>query len=346
MTTRTADLPVSRLALLLLLCASMTMVQDWVGTLTLYSPSFAARRELMHESVLANRLPDGAQSWPELGANGLNIRVTVVYLAEGVRRLTDLKVGQVYRLIDAVALFAALIALFFYLRASVPPEYALLGLIYLSATLPLTAFFAYFHPWDRVSLLMWICLLLLLRADRIWLFTVLLAFSVTVKFDTILLPTLYWLVRVTRENWVSVSVRAAALFVVTFGVWILLQVVFGSLSYWDPWIQVQRNISDFAALPARFPPVLGFGLPVLLALAGLRDEPHFTRMSAIFGFLLLIMFAIITNFVEYRAELPALILILPAALGTLHRLLAMPARQPELARPLSRHADLVGQAQD
>lgn len=81
----------------------------------------------LHEGILHNRLPAGAQTWKDLGANSVNTRVGVVYFAEAVRRLTGEDVNNVYRVIDSIALFAALIVLFVYLRTFVPESYALLA---------------------------------------------------------------------------------------------------------------------------------------------------------------------------------------------------------------------------
>jgi hypothetical protein len=114
------------IGLLIVLSFSITLVQDWVGRSTFYS-QVRSKTLALHEGILHNRLPAGAQTWKDLGANSVNTRVGVVYFAEAVRRLTGEDVNNVYRVIDSIALFAALIVLFVYLRTFVPESYALLA---------------------------------------------------------------------------------------------------------------------------------------------------------------------------------------------------------------------------
>jgi len=311
---------IAAIGLLVILSFSITLVQDWVGRSAFYAHEVEARRLALHESILHNRLPAGAQTWKDVGGNSVNTRVAVVYFAEGARRLTGRDVNDIYRVIDSIALFSSLIVLFIYLQTFVPPVYALVGVLYLGAVLPLTSLFGYFHPWDRVSLLAWTTLLLLLRVGRFGAFTALLAFSVTIKFDTILLPALYWLVRVTRRNWPAVTAQTAALFALTFGMWLALLWAFPSgFTGISPLSQIRVNVGDFRSLLVAYPPLIGFGAPLILAALGLRHESRFAVASAGFGLLLLTVFAVLSNFREFRAELPALILILPPALGTLVR---------------------------
>lgn len=326
---------IAAIGLLVVLSLSITLVQDWVGRSTIYAPGFEAKRLVLHESILHNRVPAGAQTWGDVGANSVNTRVAVVYVAEVARRLTGRDVNDIYRVIDSVALFASLIVLFFYLQTFVPPVYALVGVLYLGAVLPLTLQLAYFHPWDRVSLLAWTALLLLLRFGRFVAFAALLAFSITIKFDTLLLPALYWLVRVTTRNWRAVTAQTVALFALTFGIWwALLWALPGGISGWSLLSQTRINVEDFRSMLVAYPPLIGFGAPLILAAVGLRDESRFVVASAGFGLLLLTVFALLTNFREFRAELPALILILPAALGTLVRTNPHPRQKSPQLRTL------------
>lgn len=310
-------------ALLIALSLSLALVQDWVGRSTVYAPEFEVRRMALHEAILYNRLPPGVQTWRELGANGVNTRVGVVYLAEGLKRLTGQNTNIIYRVIDLGALFASLIALFFYLSTFVPRVYALIGVLYVGAVLPLTSLFVYFHPWDRVSLLAWISLLFLLRTGRFGFFAALLAVGVTIKFDIFVLPLLYWLVRATPKNWSSVTAQTVALVVLTFGIWsALLLALPGGTTATSAVSQLQTNLTDFRNLSITSPPLIGFAVPAILAALGLRHEHRFTVASAAVGVLFLMVLLLQANFREFRAELPALLLILPAALGTVMRTLS------------------------
>ncbi len=314
---------VGLVALLIILSLSLTLIQDWVGRATVYAPDLEARRMALHEAILYNRLPPGVHTWRELGANSVNTRVGVVYLAEGLTRLTGQDTSTIYRVIDLVALFASLIALFFYLSRFVPPVYAIIGVVYVGAMLPLTSLFGYFHPWDRVSLLAWISLLFLLRTGRFGLFAALLAVCVTIKFDIFVLPLLYWLVRTTPKNWPAVTAQTVALVVLTFGIWsALLFALPGGTTTTSALSQLQANLTDFRDFSITFPPLIGFAIPATLAVLGLRHEQRFTVASVAVGFLFLMVLLLQANFREFRAELPALVLILPAALGTIERAFA------------------------
>ena len=114
----------------------------------------------MHGSVeiLENR----AQSPGEkraLGVNTTNIRIGTVYAAEAIHRATGLSISRVYRVMDTVALFAALPLVFWLFRRMASREYALLAMLYVGSILPLTYFLFYFHPWDRPTLVLWILML-------------------------------------------------------------------------------------------------------------------------------------------------------------------------------------------
>ena len=62
------------------------------------------------------------------------------------------------------------------------------GLLYFVSILPLSYFFYYFHPWDRMSQLFWVLLFLCVKTGRTSAFAVALAASMLVKFDTVLVP--------------------------------------------------------------------------------------------------------------------------------------------------------------
>lgn len=305
--------------LLIMLAGSLTLVlQKWVGDVTLYQSDLKERRLMIHEAILHNRLPPGRATWEETGSNGTNTRVAVVYLAESIHRASRVNIMTAYRLIDTVALFAALLLLFAHLRQSAPPAYALLGLLYTAAVLPLTYFFSYFHPYDRVSLLVWIALLMLLRSGRLVAFTVLLAASVPVKHDTILLPGLYFLSNVNRDNWPRVIRNTALMFAVSFGTWIALRLLLpGGYEERQLIVQMWRNLDAVRATLPAYPPLLCFSVPVILALIGLRWSDRFARASVAFGFLLLVPLVVLTNFIEVRAEMFVLVLMMPSALTAL-----------------------------
>ncbi|MGH7766589.1 MAG: hypothetical protein ACREQP_03985, partial [Candidatus Binatia bacterium] len=308
--------------LLILLAGVLTLVsQTWVGNVTRYQPDFAEKQQILHDAILYNRLPPGQTSWTEMGANGTNTRVATVYFAEALHRITNLSILKVYWMIDTVALFVTFLLLFAYLRQTSSPIYSLVGLLYVAAILPLTYLFAYFHPWDRVSLVCWIALLILLRSERLVSFTFLLAVSITVKYDTLLLPGLYFLANVTWDNWPRIALRSALMFAVSFGTWIGMRLFLpGGFEERHILAQLFRNLGDFRSTLFSYPPLLGFLIPMILAFAALRWADRFSRASVWFGVLLFVPLIIATNFMEIRAEMPILILLLPSALMALRSL--------------------------
>src|SRR5688500_5661133 len=94
--------------LLVLLAGSLALVlQKWVGGATIYHPGYAEARRVLHESIFRNQLPPDRRSWSELGANGTNIRIATVYVAEAAHRFSEIDVLTIYKGLDTAALFAS-----------------------------------------------------------------------------------------------------------------------------------------------------------------------------------------------------------------------------------------------
>jgi hypothetical protein len=70
-----------------------------------------------------------------------------------------------------------------------------------------------------------------------------------------------------------------------------------------------------------FPPLLVFGIPTLLAVAGWRTGDRFQRATAFFALPMCGILFLMTNFIEVRAEMPLYFLLSPLALAGLKRLL-------------------------
>ena len=80
---------------LLLLVFSLTLIsQKWVGGATVYLPELEGRRQLLHEAIYQNRLPQGFSSWTELGANDVNVRVGTVYFVESLHRASGFRLPR------------------------------------------------------------------------------------------------------------------------------------------------------------------------------------------------------------------------------------------------------------
>jgi len=314
--------------LLLLLCGVLTLtLQSAVGSLSIYSESMELQRLQAHETILHNRLPENVSSWGELGANGTNIRIASVYIAEGMHQLFGISVIHSYWFIDTTSLFLALFLLYFFLKHWLPPHYAALGLVYVGSILPLTYLFALFHPWDRLSLLSWVVLLMLVRSRRILMLSLFLALSVSIKYDVVLLPGLYWMAHVNRKRFVRISLETAALFSISFGVYFMLRAIFpGGFGGGNMAGLVAENLQRMVSLtiyfpPVAYPPLLVFLLPVLLVIFRFPKEDQFLRAGIIYASILICYFFVRSHFEEVRALIPLMLMILPAALLSLQELL-------------------------
>lgn len=315
-----------RAALLWLLLAITLALQTWIGDLTIYGKSLEVQRAMLHQAILDNH-PPGGKTWAEWGALSVQKRVGVVYLAEAVRIASGLRIGAVYKLIDTVCLLFALGALFVYLRRWAPPSAALIGLLYFSAMLPLTYFFQLFHPWDRLQLLLWIVLLGLIADRRFWLLGVGLVLSVLVKFDTVLLPALYFAVHVRREGWQRLLAESLVLCGLVVGASLLLGHLFGDpaegsrFSRAGVFTQLGLNWHKLMVMKLSYPPLLVHALPLALALFGWQGQPRFIGMSLLFGVAMGLIHLFLTNFEEVRAHMMVLVLVMPAAVAATRQLL-------------------------
>lgn len=299
----------------------------WIGGITIYAEELEGQRLFMHRAVLENRVPEG-RTWGSYGANGLNIRIAVPYAVEAVHRTTGIGVLGVYQLVDLVCIFVFLNLYFLYLRHWFDATHCLIATLFVSALLPLTYLFHAFQGWDRPSCVFWIILLILLRDQRLLLLTMVLVLSVFVKFDTILIPLLYWLYRVTHARFWRTSLEAAGLFVLTFGVYYgLQQLLPGGVEPRSFSRYVAGNVESILTNHVTFPPLLMFGIPGLLAALGWKDGDRFQRSAALFALPMTGILFVMTNFIEVRAEMPVLFLLSPLALSGLRRV-TQPRAEP------------------
>lgn len=316
--------------LLVVLAYVLTMTgQFWIGYRHVYSarPQAAA---LLHEAILRNQVPVG-MTWEQLGASGTNLRRGSIVLAEGLRQASGLPLQSVYFALDTVFLFATLILLGVYLRRWLEPVWVALGLCFVGAVAPLTYLFYYFHPWDRLSQLLWLAALFFLRDRRFWPLAAALALAVWVKYDAVLLPLL-WAMAVWPTGGRRAWVQTVALLVLAAG-------LLAGLKWLYPTEQrgqnldlvaragemVQRTATELGERGFAFPPLLMFAVPLGLAAAGWRHLERYHRACVLFGCVLFVPFALASNLREVRAQVPILFLVLPAALLSGRRLLAQPS---------------------
>lgn len=308
------------------LLASITIgMQTWIGDQTIYSKQLEKQREELHFGVLENKAP-GGKGWTALGATSIQKRIGIVYLAEAIRTNTGLTVAKIYKLLDTVFLFVNLLALYFYLKKWLPDPYSLLGVLYFCAMLPLTYLFQLFHPWDRLQMVLWMGLLYLVAERNFVVLIVCLFLSVLVKFDTILLPFLYFLVHVSRSGWLKTSLETLFLLLITFGTYMALGQLFPSPvdgSYYNlqgAFSTLWSNAQKLVEMNVRYPPLLVHTLPVFLALFFLPSKHRFVASSVVFALGLSGVYMVFSNYEEVRAHMVILVLVLPSALLTLKKL--------------------------
>ncbi len=300
--------------------ATITLIgQFWIGSATIYRADLAERVVAAHLQLLNNAPPPGGD-WGSSGLNGVNVRVGAIAVAEIIHRATNLTVPHAYFVLDTVMLFASLLLLLHYLSRCVTPALAVLGVTALGALLPLTYQLFWYHPWDRLSLFGWILVLCVLRERQWWAAAVLLPLAVAVKYDIMLLPgALVFVEFFDRRRLTFVGVaRAAGLLTISMGTYATLRVLRpGGFRQQGPEAvlqQVQANINDIVAMNLHWPPLLGFSLPIALAAVGFSRSDAWAKGCAVFGLLLFVPFALQSNLAEFRAHMPVLILLAPAAL--------------------------------
>jgi hypothetical protein len=279
-----------------------------------FSADNAHKRGELHRAILQND-PPGDGTWGDSGANNVNVRVAVVWIAEHLSRMTGKSPDFIYRAIDLAALSVALLSIHALLKRWYSPVEAILGLLLFCLLLPLTALDHYFHPWDRPMLLLWAVMILALVNKRIVLFAILFAISVIVKFDSIFAAGMILFLYARSDNWRRVT--GTTLIVAGIGAMPLAALLIlypGGQEPIDLFRQVSRNISVAAELGIAYPPLLTHGLLLALGIAGWKSATTLLRRLWVFGLILLIPHALVTNFLEVRAQIGTMLCMLPLAL--------------------------------
>jgi hypothetical protein len=181
--------------------------------------------------------------------------------------------------------------------------------------LPLTFFNYYFHPWDRISVLLWTVSIWLIVRDRLVPASLIIVLAVLVKFDAIVLPGVYLIAYVNRDNWLRTVTRTALLGLLPLVTFLALLHLRPGTVEPNPVIdQAIRNLSVMRAHIIAYPPLLMFALPVWMLALGWREIPSVPQRLFFASLLVFVPLLVRTNFIEVRAEIPALLLMLPAAL--------------------------------
>lgn len=312
-----------RLAMLLLLALALFVAVTntvYVGDNTIYSSGLAEKRRFAHDILLNNAPPPGG--WAAHGANGMNIRVGVVYAAEAASRVFRIDVLTIYRLIDLATLTLLVTTFAAFINRLAGPRDALLATLYLASILPLTYEFHVFHPWDRPSWLFWMAGIWACQARRPLLLAAIVILGVTVKYDIIVLPLLYILAWSRRDDLVRPLLQGAAIMACGLATFVALNYLLpGGHSERDVGSFLARNWSYALRAHVTYAPTLAFLLPATLALIGWRNGDRFARAAFLSAIVVAVPLVGLTNFEEVRAEIMLLLLMAPLALAGLSRLL-------------------------
>jgi len=300
----------------------MTLIgQKWVGGATLYEPELWPDREEMHDAILHNTLPDSAPTWNSIGANGLNVRLLTVWAAEGIHRITGQRVQRAYLLIETVALLACCLLLYAFLERYAGWPFALGSLLYWGTVLPLTYFNHRFHPWDKPSIAVWLLALICTLHQRWWALAAVLVVGVMTKYDILVFPALVFLAYRNTAPLKNVVLRSALLLGLTVSTLMFLRwLAPGGVEPRSLMTLVVSNLHDLRETTVTYPPLLALALPALLAGIGYQTADDFARGCVQLAVIITFILFLQTNFVEFRGEVPILLLLLPAASYGLHRI--------------------------
>jgi len=313
--------------LIALVAAIITVVR--VSDLSVYSVDNTHKRGELHRAILQNH-PPGDGSWNASGANNLNVRVAVVWIAEHLSKMTGKSTEFIYRAIDLTALFVGLLTIQGLLKHLYSPVEAIFGLLLFCLLLPLTALDHYFHPWDRPMLFLWAAMILALMNKRVVLFAILYTISVIMKFDSIFAVGLILFLNARTDNWRRAT--ETTLIVAAIGVMPLAALLILYPDGQEPidvFQQVSRNISVAAELGFGYPPLLTHGLLLALGIAGWKSATILVRRLWMFGLILLIPHLLVTNFLEVRAQIGTMLCMLPLALLGMLSISESDGRRPD-----------------
>lgn len=311
------------MAMLLLLALALFVAVTntvYVGENTIYANAVAEKRRVFHDAVLNNAPPAGG--WSAHGANGMNIRVGVVYAAEAASRLSGIDVLKLYKLIDLVSLIALVVAFTAFVARLAGPRGALLATLYLAAILPLTYEFHVFHPWDKPSWLLWMAGIWATHARRPLLLAAIVVIGVTVKYDIIVLPLLYILAWCRRDDLAKPLLQGAVIMACGLATFVALNLLLpGGHSERNIAAALVRNFSYALRAHVTYAPTVAFLVPAILALIGWTSGDRFARSAFLTAIAVAGPLVALTNFEEVRAEIMLLVLITPLALVGLGRVL-------------------------
>lgn len=313
-----------------------TTLQHWIGEHHLYGPrQFALKNKTLelHEAILTNKLKEG-KTWNDYGGGSLNHRIGAVYIAEALRRISGKSLFSIYKWMDHAALFSVLVILFLFLRTQASSEYALIGTLFFATSQVTTYFYHYFHPWDRISQLLWVLGLWFVSKNQLKRVIAILVLGVIVKYDFLMLASVYTLFlffsgRAVESFWKGGTVTIVG--IVTF-LCVRALIPNSDISVspvWDrDWSFLSTNLYLMKEAGLTYPPILVFSVPTLITLFGWNKLTPFQKGGAITALIATPIYFLTSFFNETRAEMPLLMMLLPSALRASSHLLQSDEKPP------------------
>jgi hypothetical protein len=222
---------------------------------------------------------------------------------------------RAYAVFYVLALPAFLASLFAYVRVWFPSEAALVGVLFVAATLPVAMRPNEYGPHSFLEpTFISLALLCILRDRRLWL-AVLVAVATLNRETGIFLVVLYALARPLNQQRAIVTVAYGAIWLTVF---IGLRLYAGDADRY--WTVAKVFTSNLSQLPLTvFNVAALFGVFWWFAAAGFRDSPTFVRRVAVVIPVYLAVIGVWGVWWEVRLLLPLLPLLLPLALSFLFR---------------------------
>jgi hypothetical protein len=299
---------------LCVLAGSITIeLQGWIGSSTTYSQKAEEQRGDLHARILQRHIPPGG-TIGDFSFQNATMDDVMGLVAESARQATGWEVTRVYKWIDNISLFIALLLLYALLGAYVPPSYRALGVLYLASILPLTYQSGVLHPWDRPSTMTWLFVLLALERMYLLAFTWLLAAGL-VGHDSSLVHRLRLVRTDSSVRLTRIMIEAAVMIAFAMLAYMLLESLVPTRRDGPGMmVQLDRNFDQLRHFGAAYPPIFMFVIPACFAAIGWRGSDRRARAGVVLSLLGIVMLFFVSDVSDVRGKIPLLVLLLPCAL--------------------------------
>jgi hypothetical protein len=163
---------------------------------------------------------------------------------------------------------------------------------------------------------------------------VVLLVGVATKYDILVFPLLVFLAYRKTDSLKTNLFRSIALATLTVSAFLLLRgLIPGGFEPRPVGSLTAANLSVIREMLIYYPPFLALSFPAVLAAVGYSSANQFARSCVQLMILVALILFVQTNFVEFRAEVPLLILLFPCAWFGLQRLAGIRATASVASQP-------------